>query len=62
MSDLAAVPIDGHFTKRAKRTISQAALFDLVQDMAVKVDELPGYFALMNEKLDAIMEKLNASD
>ena len=48
----------GHFTKRATRIISNAALYDLVQDMATKVDEIPDRFKDVHAKLDTIMEIL----
>lgn len=51
------VPL-GPFTKRASRIISNAALYDLVQDLAVKVDALPGEFKDVHAKLDTIMEIL----
>ena len=58
MSTAEAIPILGHFTKRASRTTSNAALYDLVQDMAAKVDDLPRQFTEVHAKLDTIMEIL----
>ena len=54
-----ALPLIGPFTRRAARTISNAALYDLVEDMARKVDELPQQFADVHSKLDTILERLN---
>lgn len=48
----------GHFTKRASRIISNAALYNLVEDMARKVDALPKEFRDVHMKLDTIMEIL----
>jgi hypothetical protein len=45
----------GPFQRRAARTISNAALFDLVEDMAKKVDRLEH----VERKVDMILEKLN---
>jgi hypothetical protein len=56
MSDAAAVPILGHFTKRASSITSNAKLYDLVQDMAGKVDDIPRQFDEVHTKLDTIME------
>jgi hypothetical protein len=59
MSDAKVVAL-GPFEKRAARTISNAMLYDLVQDMARVVDVLPGRLAEQDKKLDAILEKLDA--
>ena len=61
MTNAATIPLMGHFTKRASTTISNAKLYDLVQDMAVKLDDLPRQFDELHTKLDAILEKLNGS-
>ena len=58
MTDAAVLPLRG-FTKRASGTMSNAKLYDLVQDMAVKLDDLPRQFDEVHTKLDAILEKLN---
>lgn len=50
------VPL-GPFEKRASRTISNAALYDLVQDMAHKVDRLED----IERKVDMILEKLDGN-
>jgi len=55
----ATVTALGPLEKRASRIISQAGLFNLVQDMSHKVDELDPRLASMENKLDAIMEMLN---
>lgn len=56
---MAKVVALGPLEKRASRLISQAALFDLVQDMAHKVDDFSGQMANMSEKLDLILEILH---
>ena len=58
MSEAEVVKL-GPFAKRASRTISNAALYDLVQDMAVKVDDLPRQFDELHGKLDLILEALD---
>lgn len=50
----------GPFQKRAARTISNAALYDLVQDMAKVVDTIPNRFDEIDSKLKTIMEMLGA--
>jgi hypothetical protein len=57
MSDAAVLAL-GPLEKRASRIISQAALHNLVQDMAHKVDELDPRLLSMENKLDTIMEML----
>lgn len=48
----------GPFQKRASRTISNAALYDLVQDMAGVIDTVPGRFDRLEHTLGTILEKL----
>ena len=57
MTDAAVLTL-GPLEKRASRIISQAALHNLVQDMAHKVDELDPRLLSMENKLDTIMEML----
>lgn len=59
MADQKVVSL-GPLERRAARTISQGALFDLVQDMARIVDTIPAQFAVMNSKLDTLLEMQNA--
>lgn len=58
MSEAKVVAL-GPLEKRASRTISQSALYDVVQDMARKVDELDPRLNAMDSKLDLILEILH---
>lgn len=57
---MAAEALLGPFQKRASRTISNAALYDLVQDLATVVDTIPGRFDGIERTLKTIVEKLGA--
>lgn len=48
----------GPFQKRAARTISNAALYDLVEDMAKSVDTMALEVSTVNAKLDTVLELL----
>jgi hypothetical protein len=56
--DAEVVPL-GPLQKRASRIISQAGLYELVQDMATKVDALDPRLNRIERRLDLILEKLN---
>jgi hypothetical protein len=49
----------GSLQKRASRIISNSALYDLVEDMAAKLDALDPRLHKIDTKLDTILEKLN---
>jgi hypothetical protein len=51
----------GTFAKRASRTISNAALYDLVQDMASVLDTVPPRLTSIENKLDRLMEMLDGN-
>lgn len=50
----------GPLQRRASRTISNAALYDLVQDMARVVDTIPARLDHQDAQLARIMEALDA--
>ena len=58
MSEAKVIAI-GPLEKRASRLISQSALYDLVQDMAHKVDQVEPRLGTMDRKLDLILEILH---
>ncbi len=53
--------IPGPFAKRAERTISNAALYDLVEDMAIVLDKVPARLDQHERLLNQILEKLNGN-
>lgn len=52
-----ALPI-GPLQRRASRIISNGSLYDLVQDMAAKLDVIAPRMDTMDNKLDTILELL----
>lgn len=52
------IPI-GPLEKRASSVISNSALYDLVQDIAHKVDQVDPRLDTMDRKLDLILEILH---
>jgi hypothetical protein len=61
MDKIAGAVIQGPFEKRAEHTISNARLFDLVQDMARVVDTVPVRLDQHERMLNQILEKLNGN-
>jgi hypothetical protein len=53
--------IPGPFEKRADHTISNARLYDLVEDMARVLDTVPTQLDRHERMLNQILEKLNGN-
>jgi hypothetical protein len=53
--------VSGKFEKRASSVVSNAKLYDLVQDMAHSLDFLLAQNAEMHQMLTTLMERSNAS-